>query len=202
MAIEGLKVNQKLVCQKSSWCVFMYEKEIEIPEGVNAEVSESSVKISGEKGQLQREFKGIFDIKIEKSDDGKKIKVWSESDERKKKATVGTIIAHIRNMIHGVTAGYTAKLKIIYSHFPFTLKIEPSKVLIQNFIGEKTPRISKIVGDDTKVEVKGADVTITGTDIEAVGQTAANMEQATKIQEHDRRIFQDGIYITEKPRGK
>jgi large subunit ribosomal protein L6 len=180
----------------------MYEKEIEIPEGIDVEVSKTVVKISGAKGRLQREFKGIFGIKIEKTADGKKVKVSSESDDRKTKAKIGSIIAHIRNMIHGLTEGYTARLKVIYSHFPATIKAEAGKVLIQNFLGEKTPRVAKIVGDGTKVEVKGADVTITGTDIEAVGQTAANLEQATRIKAHDRKVFQDGIYITEKPRGK
>jgi len=178
----------------------MYEKEVEIPENVQVEIAGTTVKISGTKGTLERSFKGLFSIKIEKSD--KKIKVSTGSDIRKSKAVVGSIIAHIKNMFHGVTEGYSAELKVIYSHFPATVKIGDRKVLIQNFLGEKTPRISKIVGDDTKVEVKGADILVSGTDIESVGQTAANMEQATKIRKHDRKVFQDGIYITKKPKGK
>ena len=59
---------------------------------------------------------------------------------------------------------------------------------------------SSKIGDNTKVEVKAADITVSGPDIEAVGQTAANMEQATKIRKHDRKVFQDGIYITKKPK--
>jgi large subunit ribosomal protein L6 len=180
----------------------MYEKKIGIPEGVTAEISGNRVTISGEKGTLSREFKGVFEVNIKKPADGKSIMVSSESDDRKKKAIVGTIIAHVRNMIHGVTKGYTAKLRMVYSHFPFTLKIEGNRILIQNFIGEKTNRIAKIMGNNTKIEVKDADITVTGTDIEAVGQTAANMELVTKIKEHDQKVFQDGIYITEKPRGK
>jgi large subunit ribosomal protein L6 len=39
---------------------------------------------------------------------------------------------------------------------------------------------------------------LTGTDVEAVGQTAANIERATKVWGYDPRVFQDGIYITEK----
>lgn len=180
----------------------MYEKKIGIPDGVTAEVAGNDVKITGEKGALHREFKNIFGIRIVKSADGKEIAVSTESDDRKNKAVVGTIIAHIRNMVHGVTKGYTAKLKMLYSHFPFTIKVEAGKILIQNFIGEKTPRVAKIAGKDTKIEVDGADVVVSGTDIEAVGQTAANMEIATKIKEHDQKVFQDGIYITEKPKGK
>ena len=33
---------------------------------------------------------------------------------------------------------------------------------------------------------------------EHVGQTMANLEQATKIKGRDPRVFQDGIYLTSK----
>ncbi len=180
----------------------MYEKNMEIPENVQIEVDRLKVAVSGEKGKLERTFRGIFGIKIQK--ENSKIKVSSESDERKQRAVVGSIIAHIKNMAQGVTEGYTAKLKVIYSHFPVTVKVDEKerRVLIQNFIGEKIPRVAKIFGESTKIEVKGADITVTGTDIESVGQTAANMEQATKIREHDRKVFQDGVFIVEKPKGK
>lgn len=180
----------------------MYEKEVEIPEGVQVEVEGAKIKVSGAKGTLERRFKGIFGIKLEKGD--KKIKISSDSDRRKQKAVVGSIVAHTKNMFHGVIEGYEARLKVIYSHFPVTVKVEAEsgKILIQNFLGEKIPRVAKIFGNDTKVEVRGADIVVSGSDIEAVGQTAANMEQATKIRKHDRRVFQDGIYITKKPKEK
>ena len=69
---------------------------------------------------------------------------------------------------------------------------------IDNFLGERSPRKAKIIGDDVKVSVKGEDVTITGINKEHVGQTMANIEQATKIKGRDPRIFQDGIYLVDK----
>jgi large subunit ribosomal protein L6 len=41
-------------------------------------------------------------------------------------------------------------------------------------------------------------VTVSGSDREKVGQTAANIEMACKIKKRDRRVFQDGIYIVSK----
>jgi len=167
------------------------EKELTIPDNVKVEVQNKNVKVSGSKGELSREFKYFFDIKIEKKDN--KIVVKSGSDIKKVRATIGTIIAHINNMIRGVTEGYTYKMKVIYSHFPVTVKVESNEIQIHNFLGEKVPRIAKIVGN-TKVEVAGQDLILTGPNKEDVGQTCGNIEQACRITKYDRRIFQDGIY--------
>jgi len=173
------------------------EKELVIPENVTVEMNNKNVKVSGPKGELEKEFKHFFDIKIKKKEN--KIVVTSPSDRRKVKAMVGTISAHIKNMVKGVTEGYTYKMRVVYSHFPVTVKVENDKVMIQNFLGETVPRVAKIVGD-TKIEVKGQDIILTGPNKDDVGQTSANIEQACRINKYDRRIFQDGVYIVEKPK--
>jgi len=175
----------------------MYEKEIELPEGVSAEVAGNKVKISGPKGQLEREFKGLRVHGIRLMLTGKKIKVSSESERRKAKALVGTIIAHIRNMIKGVTTGYTYKLKVVYSHFPVTVKVEGNKVLVHNFLGEKVPRVAELV-EGVHVEVKGPEIMVSGIDKELVGLMASRLEQATKIKGYSRKVFMDGIYLVSK----
>lgn len=168
----------------------MFCKEVKIPEDVEVIINEE-VKVKGPKGEIKRKF-DLSEIKIEKFDN--KIRVFSESERRKIKAKVGAIAAHIRNMINGVKKGYTYKLKIVYSHFPISVKVEGDKVLILNFLGERTPRIAQIVGD-TKVEVKKDEIIVSGINIEEVGQTASNIEQACRIKARDRKVFQDGIWI-------
>jgi len=42
---------------------------------------------------------------------------------------------------------------------------------------------------------------VKGVSLEDVGQTAANVEQATKIKRKDQRIFLDGVYIYQKEEG-
>lgn len=172
----------------------MVSAEVRIPENVKVEVEGKKVKVSGEKGELERSFnERDIEIKIE----GEKIVVSANSDRKKLKALVGTIAAHIRNMIEGVTKGFTYKLRVVYSHFPVTVKVEGDKVLIQNFLGERVPRVAKIVGK-TQVKVEGQEITVSGINIEEVGQTAANIEQACRIVGYDRRKFMDGIYIVSK----
>ncbi|HIE14358.1 TPA: 50S ribosomal protein L6, partial [Candidatus Bathyarchaeota archaeon] len=134
-----------------------------------------------------------------KLEDGK-VKVEALWPRKKEAALVGTIASHIKNMIIGVTEGFTYKLKIVYSHFPISVKVSGDKVLIENFIGEKNPRVAKIVGD-VKVRIEGEDIIIQGINVEDVGQTAANIELATKVKKKDPRVFLDGIYVYEKKRG-
>ncbi|ASA76949.1 50S ribosomal protein L6 [Thermococcus sp. 5-4] len=169
-------------------------EEVEIPEGVEVTVEKDVVKVKGPKGELERELKypgvQIF------TEDGKVV-VFKEFPRKRDIAIARTFKAHIANMIRGVTEGFTYKLKVVYSHFPMTVKVQGDEVVIENFLGEKNPRRAKILPGVT-VKVMGSDVIVEGIDKEAVGQTAANIEQATRITKWDRRVFQDGIYIVEK----
>ncbi len=171
------------------------KKSVEIPEDVEANVKDRVVEISGPNGELSREF-DIFGISI--SLDIDQIVVESESSKKKQQAAVGTVISHINNMIEGVTEGFSSKLKVFYSHFPITVNVSGDRVMVENFIGEEQPRFAEIVGD-TEVSVDGEEITVEGIDKEEVGQTAANIEEATKATGRDPRVFQDGIYIVERP---
>jgi len=100
-------------------------------------------------------------------------------------------------MIKSTTDGVVYKMKIVYSHFPMNVKVQGDKFVIDNFLGEKFPRKAAILKNVT-VEVKGQDITLKGIDKDTVSQTAANIEQITRVINRDLRVFQDGIYITEK----
>jgi len=56
-------------------------------------------------------------------------------------------------------------------------------------------RIVKVTGPKGELE---RELWQPGLNKEAVGQTAANIEQKTKIKVYDPRVFQDGIYLVEK----
>ena len=175
------------------------EERVPVPGNVEVKIDGMKVTVKGPKGELSRDFshaKGII-IRLEEGEEGKEVVVETYFANRRRKALVGTIAAHIENMITGVTKGYRYRLKIIYSHFPVTVKVEGDKIIIENFLGEKAPRVAKIFGV-VKVKVQKDEVIVEGIDIEAVGQTAANIELATKVKGFDRRVFVDGIYIYKK----
>lgn len=166
-------------------------EEIEIPEGVRVTLSGRAVEVTGKKGTLRREF-GFPSVGI--SVEGNRVIIRSDSRKRRDKAALGTVKAHIRNMIKGVTEGFVYKLKVVYSHFPITVKVDGKRVLIQNFLGERSPRVAEIMGD-TEVRVEGDEILVSGINKEDVSQTALRIEQATAVRGRDRRVFQDGCYI-------
>ena len=171
------------------------EKLIPIPEAVNANMENFTLAVSGPKGELRREFRHPR-IKVEIS--GKEIKLSSKAEDRRTSAVLGSWAAHMRNMVTGAEKGWTASLKAVYSHFPVKMNVEGDRLVIQNFLGERKPRSAKIAGE-TKVDVKKDDITVTGPNKEHVGQTCGNIELASRVVGRDRRVFQDGVFITSKP---
>ncbi len=173
----------------------MLKDEVEIPEKVQVTIADGVVTVKGPQGEISKRLSHPK-VKLEKK--GKHVVVSSEFPRKAEKALVGTYGAHLRNMMQGATKGFEYKLKIVYAHFPIKASVKGDQFVIENFLGEKFPRKTKILGT-TKVNVKGDQVLVTGPNVEDAGQTAANIEKATRIKGFDLRVFQDGIYITEKP---
>ncbi len=170
---------------------------IQIPDGVETSLEGKRFTVKGPRGTLVRDF-SFAPVSMEI--DGKNICIRAEWPRKREASLVGTLRSHIENMITGVTKGFTYKVKIVFSHFPISVKLKDQTVLIENFTGERNPRKAKIVGD-VQVKVQSEDILIQGTDLEQVSQTAANIEQATKVKRKDPRIFLDGLYVYERREG-
>ncbi len=167
---------------------------IVVPQGVTTNLKDDTLTIKGKNGELKRLFKSP-DIKV--SIAGGAIILHADLPRRKTRALIGTWASHIRNMVKGSQENYEYKMKICFSHFPIKTKQQGDRFIIENFLGERTPRKARVIGA-TKIKVSGEEVLLTGANLEEVSQTAANIEQATIIRGFDSRVFQDGIYITQK----
>jgi large subunit ribosomal protein L6 len=172
-------------------------KTIHVPDNVDVSLDGKKVNVKGAKGSLIRDFT-FASITIE--GEGKNIRIWAKWPRKKEAALVGTITSHIQNMITGVTKGYQYKLKIVFSHFPISVKLQGRSIIIENFTGERRGRSIKLIGD-VKVKIEPDDIIVEGIDLEHVSQTAANIEQATRVRNKDPRVFLDGIYVYERNEG-
>lgn len=165
---------------------------LEVPDGIQVNLTGSTVTVTGPKGKISRDFAHTR-LNISMVDGG--IYIEAPLKGKRLKALVGTVAAHIKNMYKGVTLGHTYKMKVIYAHFPITVKVAGKEVFIENFMGERSKRLAKIVGN-VKVTIKGDELVLEGADKEEIGQTAANIHSATHVKKMDPRVFQDGVYIS------
>jgi len=172
-------------------------KTIQVPDGVEVSLAGKKVTVKGEKGVLTRDF-SYAPISIDTN--GQTVRVWANWPRKKEASLVGTIHSHIQNMISGIQKGFSYKLKIVFSHFPISVKVQGKTVLIENFTGERRARKAKILGD-VQVKVQSEDIVVQGVNLEDVSQTASNIEQATKVKRKDPRVFLDGIFVYARNEG-
>lgn len=173
------------------------QNAIEIPGGVSVTLRDRTLSLRGKLGEAKKHFDKI---NVNIAVNGNKVVISPFSAKKKDNVIINTVSSIINNMVTGVTKGYTYKVKVVYAHFPITVKTKGKQVLVENFVGERSPRVAEIVGD-CKVTMEGDDVIVNGISLEDVGQTAANIELATKVKRKDQRVFLDGLYIYHKQEG-
>jgi large subunit ribosomal protein L6 len=170
------------------------KETIVLPEGMQAEAAGQRVTLRLNGRENSRLFK-VGGISFKQS--GNSLEVEAVPATRKMNARLKTVVGHLQNMVRGLGKNFEYKLAIVFSHFPMSVSVKGDTVEINNFAGEKNPRRARIL-PGVQAEVKGKEIFLRGHDKEAVGQTAANLEKATRLRGKDRRIFQDGIFIVSK----
>ncbi|MBU0460169.1 MAG: 50S ribosomal protein L6 [Nanoarchaeota archaeon] len=169
-------------------------REIEFPSEVKVQLEDTLLKVNGAQGDSQRKF---FHPKIKLEVQGNKIILTSLKATKREKTKIGSMEAHIKNMIKGVQEKHIYKLKICSGHFPMNVSVNGQEFIIKNFLGEKVPRKINF-NEKVEVKVSGTEIVVSSADKELSGQTAAKIETLCRITNRDRRIFQDGCYIIHK----
>lgn len=172
--------------------------DIDIPDMVTVRMEGNLIVVGGKLGTLQKDLTKL-PISVEIKD--KKLMIKPPGTRKRDLAITNTAKSIILSMIKGVEQGFTYKLKVIYAHFPISVKIKGKEIHVENYFGERAPRVSSVVGDTTKVNIVGEDVIVQGPSLEDVSQTAANIEFSTKLKGKDQRVFLDGLYIYSREEG-
>jgi large subunit ribosomal protein L6 len=169
-------------------------KEIDVPSGVTLGYSEGILTVKGPRGELKRSFNHP---RVKLVLEGEKAVVRCSKPKRSEMGLAGTWASHVNNMIIGVTDGYEYRMRIIFSHFPIKTSVKGKELVIENFLGERHPRVAKII-DGVTAKISGDTIILQGNNKETVGQTSANIEKATVVKGYDTRVFQDGIYLVSR----
>ncbi|UCD20872.1 MAG: 50S ribosomal protein L6 [archaeon] len=174
------------------------EKVIDIPEGIQARIDGGFINLKGPLGEDKRKIK-LDGIKISFED--KKIILKKGKANKKDKKLMNSLASHIANLIKGVQKKYEYVLEICSVHFPMNVKAEKDKLVIKNFLGERKEKTIDIM-PEIEIEVKGNHVYVRSINKEKAGLQASIIEKISRIVEKDRRVFQDGIWIVKKEKGR
>lgn len=141
---------------------------IEIPQGVTANVLESTITVSGPNGSLSFAFHPQVTIEIKDS----QVKISRKSETKFAKSLHGLTRSLIANMVKGVTEGHTKVLELVGVGYRANLEGEN---LVLN-VGYSHPvTIEKVAG--VKFETKDNKIIITGNDKALVGEIAATIRR-------------------------
>jgi large subunit ribosomal protein L6 len=174
------------------------EVRVDLPPGVHARLDQEMLVVKGPHGEVHRSVP-LGALRVTTEGQAVTLTLLVRSERKKARSLINTWERHVANMARGVTVGFEARMKVVAAHFPMKVAVKDHSVVIENFLGEKYPRTAHVLpGVEAKVD--GEFVLLSGPDIERVGQSAANIERTTKIRDYDPRVFQDGIYIVDKPR--
>ncbi len=143
---------------------------VAIPSGVEITMADTLLTVKGPKGTLTREIKKDVAVNIE---NGFVTIVPQETDMAK--ALWGTYAAHVRNMVKGVTEGFTRVLDLEGVGYRAEVK-GPNLVLS---VGFSHPVPLEVPAGITALVEKSA-ITLTGSDKDSLGQFAANVRKVRK----------------------
>jgi large subunit ribosomal protein L6 len=141
---------------------------VEIPGGVQVDVNGSTVRVKGPKGELQRMFSSLLDIKMENN----QLEITRKSEEAAERALHGTTRAVLANMILGVSKGHQTVLEVEGVGY----RAEMEGKVLALFVGYSHPvKIDPPAGISFEVDTKTRQIKVMGFDKELVGQIASNI---------------------------
>lgn len=144
---------------------------IPIPDGVKVSVKGNEITVEGPKGKLSINFHPDMKVVVNE----KEIRVERPTDRAFHKAIHGTTAALIRNMVKGVTEGFTEVLEV--HGLGYRAAVKGNNLELN--LGKSHPDIYPIP-PDVKIEVKGNEIHIHGIDKQRVGQVAAEIRALRK----------------------
>ncbi len=141
-----------------------------IPAGVEVTHADGVLTIKGPKATLAKPMKNDVNIVIENG-----TITFSPGDTPDAKALWGTYAAHTRNMITGVTEGFSRNLEI--EGVGYRAAVDGKNIVLN--VGFSHP-VNLEIPEGLSAEVVKNVITLSGADKDALGQFAANVRKVKK----------------------
>ncbi|MGY8637302.1 50S ribosomal protein L6 [Bradyrhizobium sp. 14AA] len=143
------------------------KRPVAVPSGVTATVDGQTVKMKGPKGQLQFVVHDDVEVKLENG----QVKVNPRVETNRARALYGTARAQVANLVEGVTKGFEKKLEITGVGYRAAMQGKN----LQLALGYSHDVVYAIPEGITITVPKPTEITVTGSDIQRVGQVAAEI---------------------------
>jgi large subunit ribosomal protein L6 len=143
---------------------------VAVPAGVQVNIKGNEVSVKGPKGELKRLFPDTVEIAL----DGGQVIVTRNSEEQTVRAMHGTTRALINNMVVGVSTGFTKVLEV--EGVGYRVELDGKKAVL--YVGySHSVTIEPPAGISFDVDTKTRQLKVSGTDVELVGQIAADIRK-------------------------
>lgn len=169
------------------------KKPIKIPAGVQIDIADNKVTVSGPKGKM--EIIHAYEVKVEKSDDV--INVEKKQSSRRAAAMWGTTNRLISNMIEGVTEGFEKKLELNGVGYRMAVKGNNLELAL----GFSHP-VQMAIPEGLTATIEGNALTISGIDKQKVGQFAAEIRELKPVEPYKGKGFKYSGEIVRRKEGK
>jgi large subunit ribosomal protein L6 len=147
-------------------------KPVPIPQGVNVQVADGTVRAEGPKGKLSQPIPTPLSAKVE----GNALLIVRPDDDRRVRALHGLTRALMANMVSGVKDGFERKLEIVGIGY----RAQMQGKAIQLALGYSHPVIFPLPDGITAEIDKQTAITLKGADKALLGQTAAKLRALRK----------------------
>lgn len=170
------------------------KKPIEMPKGVNFELKEGEIIVTGPKGTLKRPLLEGMNLQV----DGNVINVQRENDEQKSRSYHGLMRTLIANMVDGVHNGFERKLEII--GIGYRAELQGNNVVF--YLGYSHPIVFALPQGISAQVDKQTSVTVRGIDKELLGEVAAKMRALRKPDAYKNKGVKYANEVLKKKAGK
>lgn len=166
------------------------KQPIQIPAGVEISADRNVLTVKGPKGTLTRAYTNDVILTIENGI----VQFAPKPGSDRAKALWGTFAAHCRNMVQGVTEGFVKKLEI--EGVGYRAEVQGNKIKLA--MGYSHP-VELMIPEGVSVLVEKSLITVSGVDIEIVGQFAADIRKVREPEPYKGKgIHYVGEYIIRK----
>lgn len=170
------------------------KQTIEVLKGVEVNLSGNTFSAKGPKGSLKRDFPGTIKINI----DGGNITLTPKNEnDKKERALWGTYASHIKNMVKGVSEGYSKKLILEGVGF----KSEVAGKTLKLALGFSHP-VNVEIPEGLTVTAEKNNITVVGIDKELVGSFTASVRALKKPEPYKGKGFRYSDEVIRRKQGK